>query len=455
MIKKSVSDSQCFAGKSFQLSVILAVIIAWPTYSHAQPDDGITDLTVTVESGDTFSQIISRELQSLDAWQEVADHNKLNAPDSLRPGDVIVIPAEVLRRRNYAKVVFVKGKATHLSSSLNSQKPVTKGAKVYAGDIIKTDPQGFVSLTFNGESSVNIQPDSTMRINIIRCIDIEESCEIGLESENGQLRFDVQSVGFKKPTTFTIKSPFASAAVRGTRFDFDINDGNVLGVTEGVVEISLNGASNNVGKGKGVLAGEGRSINDLIDLLEQPALRLDLDVNRISKEDSVSWNKVQGAENYLLAFAGGESMQDVVASVGETDNFTVPKLAAGDYFVSARATDINGLRGFVSKKKISVVKVDEQVAAPELDIVLADSEMRLSAPDAGQHLVEVKIGNRLGAADGQEFLIATSAYQIRAGQTVTVPIDTSKDWYMQGRKVISGTTVSPYSFLYVFDKAGQ
>ena len=455
MIKKSVSDSLYCAGKCFHIPVILAAVLAWPTLSYAQSDDGIKDLTVTVESGDTFSEIISRELQSLDAWQEVADHNKLKAPDSLQPGDVIVIPAEVLRRRNYAKVVFVKGKATHLSSSLNSQKPVVKGAKVFAGDIIKTNPQGFVSLTFNGESSVNIQPDSTMRINIIRCIDLEESCEIDVESEQGQLRFDVQSVGFKKPTTFTIKSPFASAAVRGTQFDFDINDGNALGVTEGVVEISLDGSSNNVGKGKGVLAGEGRSINDLIDLLKQPALRLDLDVNRISDEDSISWNQVQGAENYLLAFAGGESMQDLVASAGETDNFTVPDLALGDYFVSARATDSNGLRGFVSKKKISVVKIDESESAPQLEIVLVDSEMRLSAPDAGQKLVEVKIGNRLGVVEGQEYLIATNVYQIRAGQTVTVPIDTSKDWYMQGRKVISGTTVSPYSFLYVFDQAGQ
>ena len=148
-------------------------------------------------------------------------------------------------------------------------------------------------------------------------------------------------------------------------------------------------------------------------------------------------------------------MQDLVASAGETDNFTVPDLALGDYFVSARATDSNGLRGFVSKKKISVVKIDESESAPQLEIVLVDSEMRLSAPDAGQKLVEVKIGNRLGVVEGQEYLIATNVYQIRAGQTVTVPIDTSKDWYMQGRKVISGTTVSPYSFLYVFDQAGQ
>ena len=455
MIKKSLSDSLCCAGKPVQLFVILAGLIVWPVFSHAQSDDGITDITVTVESGDTFSEIITRELQTLDAWQEVAEHNKLSAPDSLKPGDVIVIPAEVLRRRNFATVVFVKGKALHLSYSLNSQKQVVKGAKTFAGDIITTDPQGFVSLTFNGESSVNIQPDSTMRINIIKCVDIEESCEIDLESDNGQLRFDVQSVGFKKPTTFRIKSPFASAAVRGTQFDFDINEGNALGVTEGVVEISFNGSSNNIGKGKGVLAGEGRSINDLIDLLEEPVLRLDQDVNRISEEDSISWDTVQGAENYRVAFAADESMTNIVSSIGGSDNYTVPGLTAGDYFVSARAADSNGLRGFVSKKKFSMVDVDERVAAPELDIVLAESEMRLSAPDAGQQLVEVKIGNRLGVVDGQEFLISTNTYQIRAGQTVTVPIDASKDWYLQGRRVVSENTVSPYSFLYVFDKAGQ
>ena len=455
MIKSAINQSirlgstrSCLIGAGL-LSLSVAAL-GQTTGQTDDAQDGVKDLNVTVQSGDTLTGILSRELKSLDAWGEVAEYNKLVAPDKLAPGEVIVIPAEVLRRRNFATVVYVKGKAIHHNTKDETQEQVAKGTKIHIGDRIETDKDGFVSLSFNGESSVNIQPESSVQISVLKCIDQEIACEIILESDSGRLSVDVKNVGFEKPTIFSIDTPYASAAVRGTRFDFDVNNGNILGVTEGTVEISLNGNSNAVDIGKGVLAGEGRSINDLYDLLLKPEMRLSDDVNYVSSEDLISWNVIETAERYIVSYARSESLKDVVTSLTDTDNITKPELAPGDYYVGTRAVDSNGLRGFTARKKISSVTIDDTEEAPDLEILISESEMQVSAPDA-VGVTEVRIGNRLVAVDSDSYMLSIDAHLLQPGQQISVPIDNKKDWYLQGRKVVGTGSVSPYGVLYHFE----
>lgn len=412
------------------------------------------DLPVTVEPGDTFSRILSRELKSLDGWGEVARYNKLESPDNLKPGDVIVIPAELLRLRNYATVVFVKGVAQIQSLSDDGVAELKKGDRIYSGDLIKTDEDGFVSVSFNGGTSVNIQPESAMKINVLQCVEPEDACEISLESGEGQLGLDVQSVGFEKPTVFNIVTPYASAAVRGTRFDFDISDGNALGVTEGTVEISINGASNAIDIGKGVLAGAGRSIDELFDLLEEPELALRDDASRVSDEDIINWQSVDDAATYIIAYAPSESMVDAFTSLSLSDTFTKPELPPGEAFISARAVADNGLRGFTSKKKLVSVAIDDRVDAPLLDIVLSENEMEITAPGAPGDTVEVKIGNAIATLEDGVYVVTSQIIEMSGGETATLEVDRSQEWYLQGRNVIDESTVSPYGLLYFYERNG-
>ena len=325
MIKSAIGQSFRLTGRAVRTCLIAAGLLTWSVAALSQSQE--EDLRVTVKSGDTFGGILKRELQSLDAWGEVARYNELETPDKIRPGEVLVIPAEVLMRRHYATVVYVKGKAIHHSASKKTMQQVTKGSKVFRGDLIETARDGFVSVSFNGGSSVNIQPESAMRISLLNCIDKENACEIKLNAEKGYLGLDVQGVDFKKPTIFNIDTPYASAAVRGTRFDFDINDGNVLGVTEGKVEITYNGNRSDVDIGKGVVVADGGSIGQQIDLLGKPEIRLSDDQDKVSSEDVISWEVVSGAEKYLVTYAGSESMQDVVASIAVSyTHLTLPTI---------------------------------------------------------------------------------------------------------------------------------
>jgi len=438
-------------------SVWLAGLLCASSYSYAEMSDfsdTIEDLSVTVVAGDTYGGILSRELQSLDAWSEVANYNKLESPDAIKPGDVIVLPANVLRRTNYAEIAFLKGEAEHFRQANNDKSMAVKGDKVYAGDTITTKGTAFVTLAFNGGTTVNIQPDSAMRINVLKCIDKEEACEIVLESDEGQLSLDVKSRGFKSPTLFSIESPYASSAVRGTTFDFDVRNGNVMGVTEGKVEIIYNNASNFVSAGKGVLAGEGVSINDLYDLLPEPKLRLNADVNRVSSEDAITWEPIDGAVRYKLAYARSESMGDVVFNSTETIMAARPQLPTGTFYVSNRAVADNGLQGLVTKKKFLSVAIDESQQSPEISMSLSDDVIRVTAPNASGP-VEVKVGNELVVLDEEEYLVGLEVYELQPGQSVEFTAEAGKRWYLQARTVINSTSVSPYGGYYAFDPQGR
>ena len=438
------------------ISVLVAGLLASTAVvaqSNTTPTD-VQDLHITVEPGDTFSDIVTRELNSYDAWGEIARYNKLDSPDNLKPGDVIIIPAQVLRLRNYATVIFTKGNVTHHSSVTGKKGKLTKGDKMYPGDLIETAEDGFVNLTFNGGSTVNIQPDSSMKINALDCIDRENECQIKLRTEKGQLGLDVQRNGFAKPTVFSIDSPYASAAVRGTRFDFDIDDGNVLGVTEGSVAISLNGNSNDVRAGKGVVSGGGKSLNDLIDLLENPTFNLNDDITRISSEDVISWDAVNGAVSYLLAFDKDESMQSVLTNFVETKLYTKPALPTGDYFIRGRAVDSNGLRGFASKKQIRAVTINDQIEPTEIDVQIDGTDMKITASGSATDDIEVKIGNAVVTIDGVEYIMGENTLRLKGGETTTVDVDPAMPWYLQSRNIVNRNNVSPYGLLYFFDKIG-
>ena len=409
-----------------------------------------SDLNVVVKPGDTLTSIVMREMGTLDYWTKLADHNKLQAPHKLSPGDKIEFPWELLQYRNFAKVVFVKGEVSLQRKGESEVRPLDKGVKVYIGDTIKTSKNGFASLTFKGESLVNIQPDSHVVLQELECFEVEVACQIDLRTDKGQMRLDVKNVGFSKPTKFSIDTPYATAAVRGTVFDFTTLDGNILGVTEGEVEISANELSSRVPIGKGTLAGEGRSITVLYNLLDKPAYN---DFLRISAQDVISWSPLDKAEKYKVVVASNESMTDIIQSLTSDRTLVQAQQQPGTYFISARGVAENGLQGFRATQRIDQVKIDPAADVPELEMELSDTTLTIKAAGTGR--TEIHIGDHLTKVDDLDQLVDFKSYDINAGDSLTLQVDTSKDIYLISRTVINSSTVSSYGNLYEFKKTGQ
>lgn len=405
------------------------------------------DIHVVVEDGEFLTAIVRRVMGSVEFWPEVARINKIESPDALQPGDVIVFPASLVQKRNYARVVFVKGDSKIVRGPDTQPVTLEKGSRVYLGDIIRTGDRGFVSLSFNGESLVNVQPDSNVQIVQFDCFDKEKSCVVNLSARSGQMNFDVRNIGFQKPTLFSIETPYASAAVRGTKFDVDVLDGSAIGVTDGVVVVSSGDETASVPLGKGTLAGEGRSVLTLYDLLVKPVYN---DFIRVSAEDILSWQSIAGAENYNVVLSASESLSDVIQSTTTKETYTELLPQAQQYYVGTRALDRNGLKGFTEVLSVNQVAIDESAQAPLLEMELSDNSLKIV--NTGNQRSEVHIGTELENIAGLDQLATFDAHDIAPGDTLEVTVDTQSDVYIVSRAVIGRTAVSRYGNIYEFKR---
>lgn len=452
--RRSLSHIRC---QAFALLAVFFAAFA-PATVWAEATAGETvrsdsrDLHIVVKPGESLSVILQRELESIADWKLVARTNKIASPDNLRPGDVIVIPHSLVQKRNYARLAFAKGTAQLIRAITKAVEKVKKGVKVFVGDAIKTGRDGFVSLSFRDSSLVNIQPNSEIVVDKLECFDKSVSCVITLRATEGELNLDVGQSDFSQPTTFTIETPYASAAVRGTEFDFDIREGNILGVTEGEVEISYGGQSSVVPLGKGTLAGEGRSISTVYDLLLAAEFPEFVDFNRVSEEDILQWGEVEDAERYLVAFATDEAMTSVVTatatSTGEPDaTLVMSDVQPGDYYFAVRGVDENGLKGFPAKKKVRQVSIDKTVG-PDLDIEVVDQNMRIRS-DSDRPL-EIRVGNELQFVKGLDRLVQYQTYELEPGKELNLDVKDNPDWYLTAREILSERSVSVYGGLYEY-----
>ena len=443
----------------------LVIVVAIVTTTALTPDYALAEATVVesvrsdnrdlhlvVKPGETLSAILLRELETVADWKLVARTNKIAEPDKLRPGDVIVIPASLVQKRNYARLAFAKGTAELIRAITQSVEKIKKGLKVFVGDAIKTGNDGFVSLTFRDQSQVNVLPNSAVVVEKLECFNKTESCVIGLRSTEGELNLDVGGLEFELPTRFTIETPYASAVVRGTQFDFDIRDGNILGVTEGEVEISIAGQSAQVLAGKGTLAGEGRSIATQFDLLPAAQFPEFVDFNRVSAEDLLQWDAVEDAERYLVTIATDEAMTNVVATSansaserGATVAFS--EVQPGDYFIGVRAVDQNGLRGFAAQTKLQQVSIDKDIG-PELSIEVTDNKMEIRS--GSERPLEIRVGNELQFAKGLDRLLQYQTYQLQPGNSLELDVSDNPNWYLKAREILSDNSVSSYGGLYEY-----
>jgi hypothetical protein len=129
--------------------------------------------------------------------------------------------------------------------------PAAVGAKVAMGAYIST---GFNStaLLDLGTSTLRVAP--LTRMQLVDLIARQGTVSTSLFLKVGKVHTEVKSVqGVRQD--FILKSPQATAAVRGTEFDFD---GLTVFVVNGVVQFA-----NSLGQYRNVPAGEGSSTNGL------------------------------------------------------------------------------------------------------------------------------------------------------------------------------------------------
>ena len=371
------------------------------------------DRAYTVQPGDTLRGIARRQYGSIGFWRMLAEHNGLDGTESLRPGDSLSMPIYVESIVEYAEVIYVKGEVNLIRPEEKTRK-LTRDDRIYINDQIQTGKFGFASILFASGTMVNIQPASLVELVGLSCLATAPTCFVSLDAEAGSMNSSVESGaklpdGSEQKSEFLIHTPYATAAVRGTVIDFEASPDQLLvGVTEGVVDIVANNTTTELPTGFGAIGAPGAATSEPIPLPVAPTFRGI--PPRFADGDKISWWGLRGSTGYIVRLGTDQTSRSALQRQRDLSNvFTIDGVRPGEYFLSVRGVDENGLKGFGNTQKINVVAIDDghdgieiettrqgndllvEVTDPDLENV-PGYEIQLSATPEFDDVVSVDIG---------------------------------------------------------------
>jgi len=383
---------------------------------------GADDHILKVKSDSTLEEVLVRVLHSSKFVEQIASYNQLNdGRDSRLPiGSMIRIPKPYLRQMHAAEVLFVKGSVTHTQSQLVTNPPA-RGAKVLEGDTFTTGEDGFVSLSFHSGATVNLQPDSSVSVSDVDCLDETVKCVISLQANSGEITSEITPRSNNlPPIQFTVDSPFLSATVRGTAFYVNVSEGaDRLGVTKGLVATTAGAQQLDLAKQKGVKAEAGQT-PATVTLLPAPA----------------------GAEGYRVVITGDEQSTPLLSEQVADASFAIPSLEVGQYSMVVTGIDNDKFLGLSAAGSFSYVNVEEDQST-ELEVVRIGNRIDLTVPGyTGQ--VEMVISADLHGAPIERQIIDYSGVH-------SFDIDADENRILRVRKILGNDSVSRYSNFFVLE----
>ncbi len=336
---------------------------------------------------------------------------------------------------NVATIDFVKGYATIFpGNDIALALFAKRGMKIIENDRIITGDDGFLSLSFSSGAVVNIQPLSEINMELIDCKKHSTRCRLVLKAIKGDLNADVESQnGYN--TQFTIETPYASAAVRGTVFDIDVNETRLLaGVTEGQVDVNSELGTVELPENFGTQVQEDQPPATPKPLLAAPTILQG--PPRYDKEGELAWSSVASAANYLISL---NTESGLVYSKAVTDTLhRLQTLNVGTYVAQVRAIDEDGFKGRTAEREFDVVEIDNSVPGPILTTTIEDTDFS----------IEVEPSN--AAADRVELHFSpTKDFEKLLYLDVSTgePVSTDRAdnvIYVRGRSILSNTKVTPF-----------
>jgi len=401
--------------------------------------DSSLEKVVVTKEGDTFSSLAFQEFGSVAMARLLAEYNKLSIMSVFEAGLEIIIPTHIEPKSNFATVAFVKpGAVIQVAGSNRTIRELKAGDPIYTTDVVVTNDSGFISATLTNGSVINVQPKSRVSLRVLTCLPADPDCTFTLQSEKGAVSADVQTRDGQS-NKFRIETPYASAAVRGTIFDFEASPSELLvGVTEGEVAVSSSAEEIRLPVGFGTRTDVDAGLGAPVQLLKRPEFLPTL--QRLSEEDQVAWNAVTGAEGYLLTVSGdADGGQEIYRENLDSTVHRLRDLPTGEAFLSVRSLDPNRLRGFAGVQSLNIVDIDSQLPRPELEM------------DLGTEQVYVSLKGEVSPLD-HELQFSTSA-DFSELVSVDIPPDggavqqlrPNTRFYVRARAIADSTTVGGYS----------
>lgn len=305
----------------------------------------------TVRPGDNLWNLTERHLSSMRYVYQLQQLNKILNPYAIPPGTKIRIPVAWSKQISdgvSARVINVQG--TALLKRFDSEKniPIELGMQLFAGDEVRSENDGFVTIEFADQSILRLQDGSLIRINAMKIFGDFGLVDTFVDLQQGRTENAVPKKS-ETGTRFRIKTPSAVSSVRGTDFRVGItgaSESTSSEVLSGLVQVSAETKEIGVPAGYGTVTAQGLPPSAPVKLLPPPDL-----------SSAPSLYEQLPLVITLTPLAGAVAYRAQIASDQKFENlrteFTTGKLPFrdgdipdGDYWLRVRGIDTNGIEGY-------------------------------------------------------------------------------------------------------------
>jgi LysM repeat protein len=307
-------------------------------------------IEVTVVKGDYLIAISERYLADPRQWMQIAKINKVKNPDIIFPGQMLIIPVELLRGIPIEGIVkFIRGNADVQEKEGAEWKKLFLNDRIVEGSSLRTQKESEVEIQFKNGDSWDQRSDSTANVTSAR-----QKGDFALHKLF--LRIGKSITTIKKATgresRFEIDTPSAVCAAKGTEFRTSVDEYEATRseVLEGTIDIEAYDQRLSINEGEGVLVKKGEPPQKPRKLLLPPQV---LNIRAIYKRLplELAFQKIEGAISYRVVLARDREIRDVLKEmvIQPDDMFTFSQLDEGTYYLQTQSIDSIGLEGLSSQ----------------------------------------------------------------------------------------------------------
>jgi len=309
------------------------------------------NMEITVEKNDKLITIGKRYLESPGRWRDVAKSNRLAAPYTIFAGQKLIIPIALLKGSPLdAQVSFIKGDVQVRTKDSEMWKTLQLNERISQGDTIKTGDASTAEFTFEDSAQVLLRPHTAL--------------EVKTSAQKGGLHFIREfmqragrTISRLKAATgnesrFTIHTPSAVAAARGTEFRISVDplDTTRTEVLQGTIGVDAKGVEVAVREGEGTLIRKNRPPLGPRKLLLPPSSLL---IEPLYRTMPLVFDFTQdpGLLSRRIMLARDREMRDVIVDdVFKPDQAVrIFSVEDGSYFMQAQSIDPDGIEGMPSE----------------------------------------------------------------------------------------------------------
>ncbi len=359
----SISLVAFFCKRLPKVALLIFLIASSATQSYAK------DWAYTVKPNDTLWDLCLTYTTQKNCWLTVGEYNGVSYPPSLAPGTRIKFPVAWLKVQPVSAVMMFVVGDVQLTLPNGEVKPALVGDELPMDSEVKVSTGGTATLQFADGALLVLEENSHIVMDLLT-----QHQDTGMV--NTQLNLLLGAAKSRVPkrqprSNFSVSTPSAIAAVRGTEFRVSARAGQMQGeVFEGLVNIakphntSLATHPKNtapaaqaldVKKNYGINVKDGEALGEAIALL--PPITWVTTADDVNLPYTLMWNVLPKASRYKVELLVSAKTEEVISSHYQVDNTWLLPIDKNQCFtVRISAIDAFNLQGMPAVRNICAAK---------------------------------------------------------------------------------------------------